>query len=88
MRFVLFLVFLVACALALGYGVLGLSDMSRVLSALWVLIAVVALVGRGVLDALQRVQRGAEPPPSSGYSGGGGVKMPSWLEGTGSPGQK
>ncbi|RZL38723.1 MAG: hypothetical protein EOP35_05125 [Rubrivivax sp.] len=79
MRTVLFIVTMAACAMGLGYGVLGTGPISSVLAAIWTLIAVVAIVGRGVLDAmLTRDGAGADPSGEPGDRGG--ARMPGWLK--------
>ncbi|WP_457425621.1 hypothetical protein [Roseateles sp. P5_E7] len=78
MRFALFLIFLVACAMGAGYGLFGNTAVASVLCAIWLLMAVVALVGRGVIDAL-RVRDGSSEPRGEPGDRGGAV-MPSWLK--------
>lgn len=79
MRFIMLIVFVAACLFATAYGVFGTSAASSVLGAIWTLIAVVALIGRGVLDALHRLGGvPAEPGREPGDRGGAG--MPSWLK--------
>ncbi|MFG6413824.1 hypothetical protein ACG02S_07910 [Roseateles sp. DC23W] len=75
MRFVLFLTFLAACSMAVIYGLFATGPYSAVLGALWTLIALVAGIGRAVLDALR--PQGDQPQ----HEGGGGAKMPAWLDG-------
>ncbi len=80
MRFILFIVTMAACAMALGYGLLGTSATSSILGAVWTLIAVVAAGFRGVLDAL-RARGGFSSEPRGEPGDHGGARMPSWLSG-------
>jgi hypothetical protein len=78
MRTILFPVFLVAFAMAIGYGLFATGPLASVLGAIWTLIAVVAMVGRGILDALHRNEAGAQPSGEPGDRGG--VQLPGWLK--------
>lgn len=78
MRFILFIACMAACAMALGYGVLGSSATSSVLGAVWTLVAVVAAGFRGVLDALHG-RSGFSPQPSREPGDRGVSRVGSWL---------
>ncbi len=71
MRLILFPVFLLACLITLAYAFVISTPLAPVLCAIWALIALVALVGRAVLDALHRLAGGhAEPRGEPGDRGG------------------